>query len=1525
MRFTQKSGRRLRAAFAWAAAAALALNIGAVVMPHVPAAQAAPLDTTGFDINYSPDVCSRAGTTGDDYPTDINGGANPDMRMYPNIMTGTTPNVTPEKDDICGVWEGTRVDDNGHVLYYLAWDISKSPTGTMSSIQILESPTSPDRDIALDIDYSPSGGATVKAHRYSSATGTFTQIGAGFAVGYHHYPSLNKFEIILDLTAAGVFSEDVCESFTSGYLYSRTSDSFTATLKDQAGGGTTIYNCGDLIVEKVGFPELGTGITDAYDFAYTIDRAGGGIVLPADGETPAKTKIEDSLKIGGTDTFTGVIRGGDYRLVEADLAADNPWKWTSTVCTVGDDADTYELDNTTSTTFPVVVGQTTHCTITNTTSLLEVDKVAHGDQEQDFVFDVAGWQIDPITITGTGTSGTYLVKPGTAVTITEREPVVADGGLAWYLDSIEGGTVDLAKRKTTLTTVAGQTVTATFTNSQKGRIVVIKEVEGTTADATFGFAADWTTGTPLIDGGEFSITTAAAGDGTIRGEQTFTEVDPGEYSLSEIAPDGFDLTNVVCSDPDQGTVVGDDLAATIDLDAGETVTCTFTNTQRGKIELDKDTVPADYDQDFGFTITGPGGYSEDVTLNDSTDDEAAPWSTGLIKPGEYTITEDAVNGWTLTAVTVNGETYTAVNGAVTVTLKPGDVVRVVVTNTATPTELTVAKQVDGIADGFAWSFDFTVTGPNDYAKTETISSEAGDPVTFTDLVPGATYTLTEGQVEGWTQGAPVCTVADDDGTALPDADAKLDGFQFLAEPGLKISCEFTNTAKPAELELEKTVAGYDGTEWSFDFSLTPAVGDDDGARTVTQDNPTASWTGLIPGTQYTLIETVPEGWTADAPTCDVDDEEADIDGIQFTAQPGQKISCTVTNTAEPATITVVKTTDGGDGAFDFELKSLDTDEVRTITVTTDGGTGSTTLEGIVPGSRWSIRELVPDTGWTAGDLTGTVTGVDGETRDIDVDDFVLNPGDALSLAITNTAHGEIIVIKNVEGADTGFDFTGSWLDGDGGFTITTEDGVGSASFGDLKPGTYTLTELPIDGYDGLTMSCVETTERTASSVEGLTGTLALDPGETITCTVSNAEWGVIVVDKQTKPAGSDASFDFGLAGGDVDGSFSLTDDADPYVQRVAPGDYTVTETPLDGWMLTDASCTDGATRDGDSVTAHVGLGDTVTCTFVNAQRGDLNVDKTVVSGPVLGADGEWTTVYRIDVASESHVDEQYTLTDELRFGDGLDITGVAVTGPEGVVLDAGWNGIDATTLAADATLPALGQHSYTITVTAKVDPAIEHDAAKCAPGGGSGWFNTTTVEYWSGSDDDDACVEQPVANVRIDKTGTDRIVVEEGKGAQAIEYTITIVNDGPATATDVVVTDAIPAEVSFVSATPSVGTCTETGGVLTCELGDLADGATATIAVKGTVADTTKAGTIENVADVTTTIPGDKPGDNRDDHPTVIEVAKKPVPTPAPTTKPGSPLPATGAVFDPTLGWLALALIAAGGGALAIRKRVEQD
>ena len=84
----------------------------------------------------------------------------------------------------------------------------------------------------------------------------------------------------------------------------------------------------------------------------------------------------------------------------------------------------------------------------------------------------------------------------------------------------------------------------------------------------------------------------------------------------------------------------------------------------------------------------------------------------------------------------------------------------------------------------------------------------------------------------------------------------------------------------------------------------------------------------------------------------------------------------------------------------------------------------------------------------------------------------------------------------------------------------------------------------------------------------------------------------------------------------------------------------------------------------------------------------------------------------------------------------------------------------------------------------------------------------------------------PLADLSITKTLVPGPLV---RGDRA-NFTITVTNNGPDVATNVVVTDVLPSSLSFISATPSQGTCSGTT-TITCSLGSIANGGTATIAL----------------------------------------------------------------------------------------------
>lgn len=93
---------------------------------------------------------------------------------------------------------------------------------------------------------------------------------------------------------------------------------------------------------------------------------------------------------------------------------------------------------------------------------------------------------------------------------------------------------------------------------------------------------------------------------------------------------------------------------------------------------------------------------------------------------------------------------------------------------------------------------------------------------------------------------------------------------------------------------------------------------------------------------------------------------------------------------------------------------------------------------------------------------------------------------------------------------------------------------------------------------------------------------------------------------------------------------------------------------------------------------------------------------------------------------------------------------------------------------------------------------------------------TGTIQNDDASNADVSILKTGPANAFLGQNGT---------------FNITVTNNGPATAANVVVTDVLPSSMSFVSATPSQGSCNNVSGTVTCNLGAINNAGTATIAL----------------------------------------------------------------------------------------------
>lgn len=168
-----------------------------------------------------------------------------------------------------------------------------------------------------------------------------------------------------------------------------------------------------------------------------------------------------------------------------------------------------------------------------------------------------------------------------------------------------------------------------------------------------------------------------------------------------------------------------------------------------------------------------------------------------------------------------------------------------------------------------------------------------------------------------------------------------------------------------------------------------------------------------------------------------------------------------------------------------------------------------------------------------------------------------------------------------------------------------------------------------------------------------------------------------------------------------------------------------------------------------------------------------------------------------------------------------------------------------------------GSRSYDITPYATASTQVRIRVNNLYGGGGES-FRLDFIEI-------DYQVALTGTNLSVSQTDTpDPVNV-----ASNMSYTLNVSSAGPDDATGVTVVDTLPAGVTFQSASATQGACTESAGIVTCLLGDLASGTNATVNIVVTAPVVT--GTITNTATVSSVEVDPVPGDNISTESTVVQ------------------------------------------------------
>jgi uncharacterized repeat protein (TIGR01451 family) len=276
--------------------------------------------------------------------------------------------------------------------------------------------------------------------------------------------------------------------------------------------------------------------------------------------------------------------------------------------------------------------------------------------------------------------------------------------------------------------------------------------------------------------------------------------------------------------------------------------------------------------------------------------------------------------------------------------------------------LTVTKIVDNKGIGTKQISDFELSISDDFAHSTTTLSGSENVLT-----PGI-YTVSETNDPNY--------IANYSG----DCDAITHDLELLA--GDVKTCTITNTFNPAKLTITKVIEnGLLGTKEVSDFELY--------ATNSSNSDMTEFTTGIqkeiFPGT-YTISETNDPNYIATY--------SGDCDAItrEVILNPGEEKTCTITNTFNPAKLTITKIIENGllgtKEVSDFELYATDTSDNENMITFISG-----ISKDMVPG-RYKITESV-DSNYDA------IYSGDCDTISQEI---VLEPGSDKTCTITNTSN-----------------------------------------------------------------------------------------------------------------------------------------------------------------------------------------------------------------------------------------------------------------------------------------------------------------------------------------------------------------------------------------------------------------------------------------------------------------------------------------------------------------------------------------
>jgi len=360
-----------------------------------------------------------------------------------------------------------------------------------------------------------------------------------------------------------------------------------------------------------------------------------------------------------------------------------------------------------------------------------------------------------------------------------------------------------------ITLESGWTVYCTFENTQQGRIIVEKVAANAPLGYEFEFDPSW--------GANFFLSHMESEDSGY--------LEPGGYSVSEIVPDGFILGGAVCDDQSD--------PSSIDLAAGETVTCTFTNRmvedpEDGRIIVEKVAANAPEGYEFEFNPS----WGDNFLLGHLESEDSGP-----LAPGFYSVSEIVPEGFVLAGVVCSDGSSPA-----TIGLSPGETVTCTFTNRMIPQEqygnIIVVKET--LPAGSEVDFEFASSWEPNFLLSDGESHDSG-PVS-----PGIDSVSEVNLAAGWLLDSAVCDDGSDPSSIAVSADETVtctfanSQEQVLGPEGSLIIIKQTNPAGGEGFGII-TSANLSGPFTLDDGGSMLFSELEAGVYTVSEDEPGADW------------------------------------------------------------------------------------------------------------------------------------------------------------------------------------------------------------------------------------------------------------------------------------------------------------------------------------------------------------------------------------------------------------------------------------------------------------------------------------------------------------------------------------------------------------------------------------------------------------------------------------------------------------------------------------------------------------